>query len=76
MNTIDREIYDDDYIQLVKDYKELFSGETGKKVLEDLYNTFDLPSYQKEDPYGTTYREGRRAVILYIKEKVEVVING
>jgi hypothetical protein len=37
MIKIDTENYDEEYIQLVKDYKEVFSGDTGKKVLEDLF---------------------------------------
>jgi hypothetical protein len=76
MIKIDTENYDEEYIQLVKDYKEVFSGDTGKKVLEDLYDTFDISSYVKGDAYATAYREGRRAVILHIKSKVEAVFDG
>ncbi len=48
-------------------YKEIFSTETGREVLEDLMkNNFLWTSTQSSDPYETAFNEGRRSVILAI----------
>ena len=72
---VDRNVYDEDEFQLIKDYQEVFNNDTGKKVLNDLLDKFDALSF-KENPYTTAFREGRRAVIIYIKDRVGAKING
>tara|TARA_R100000808_G_C2117997_1_gene130046 strand:- start:70 stop:330 length:261 start_codon:yes stop_codon:yes gene_type:complete len=48
-------------------YKELFSTEVGREVLEDLMkNNFLWTSTQTSDPHETAFNEGRRSVILAI----------
>ena len=54
-------------------YKELFSTEVGREVLEDLMkNNFLWTSTQTSDPHETAFNEGRRSVILAILNYVSL----
>ncbi len=49
-------------------YKELFTTETGKKVLKDLEGrcNYRVTTYVQNDSNGTAFEEGKRAVYLHI----------
>lgn len=52
-------------------YKNLFSTDTGKLVLEDLKNhCFVKTSTADENPYVTYWHEGMRNVVLHIETKI------
>ena len=54
-------------------YKEVFSTEPGREVLEDLMkNSFLWTSTQTSDSHETAYNEGRRSVILAILNYVSL----
>ena len=54
-------------------YKEVFSTEAGREVLEDLMkNNFLWTSTQTSDSHETAYNEGRRSVILAILNYVSL----
>ena len=54
-------------------YKEVFSTEPGREVLEDLMkNNFLWTSTQTSDSHETPYNEGRRSVILAILNYVSL----
>ena len=54
-------------------YKEVFSTEPGREVLEDLMkNNFLWTSTQTSDSHETAYNEGRRSVILAILNYVSL----
>ena len=49
-----------------------FNSKTGVKILEDLENRYhNIPSYVEGDPHGTSFREGGREVILYIRQQIK-----
>jgi hypothetical protein len=58
---------------LVLNYKECFSTGTGKKVLDDLSNhCFEKrSSYVEGNNDKQNYNQGKRAVILYIRNLIE-----
>ena len=54
-------------------YKEVFSTEPAREVLEDLMkNNFLWTSTQTSDSHETAYNEGRRSVILAILNYVSL----
>ena len=54
-------------------YKEVFSTEPGREVLEDLMkNNFLWSSTQTSDSHETAFNEGRRSVILAILNYVSL----
>ena len=54
-------------------YKEVFSTEPGREVLEDLMKNYFLwTSPQTSDSHETAYNEGRRSVILAILNYVSL----
>ena len=54
-------------------YKEVFSTEPGREVLEDLMkNNFLWTSTQTSDSHETAFNEGRRSVILAILNYVSL----
>lgn len=55
--------------QIVLDFKEVFAGDNGKRVLERLSKLCNenKPTYVDQNPTGTAYREGQRSVILHIR---------
>lgn len=50
----------------VRDYRDVFHGEAGGRVLDDLIARFAGESYCRGDPHHTAYREGQRSVIEHI----------
>lgn len=59
-----------------QEYLLTFAGNPGVKVYKELIADFyDRPSYVKGDPYETAKREGERAVILRIKDKIRQARN-
>lgn len=59
-----------------QDYLLAFAREHGLKVLKELKTDFyDRPSYVTGDPYETAKREGERAVILRILDKMKQARN-
>ena len=55
------------------DFQKTFDTPFGKRVLENLSKVCgeESPSYIDQNPYGTAYAEGKRAIILYIKKKLK-----
>lgn len=56
-------------------YKETFSSATGKKVLEDLEDSYfinksTIRDTDNVDPYRIAFLEGQRAVVLRIKNLI------
>lgn len=49
-----------------RDYREVFAGEAGGRVLDDLIARFAGESYCRGDPHHTAYREGQRSVVEHI----------
>jgi len=66
----------DEQKDLIKVYKQLFSTPNGKKVLEDLKDTFcERTSIVPGDPYMTHANEGAREVVLYITENIKMEVD-
>ena len=57
-----------DLKQLRIDYKQTFTSESGVKVLEDLKKrcSFNTTTFVQGDSHDTAFREGQRAVVLFI----------
>lgn len=57
-------------------YKTLFTSEAGKLVLKDLENQgfFNITTATME-PHFMWVNEGRRQMVLYIKEMMEEIVN-
>ena len=57
-----------DLKQLTIDYKQTFTSESGNKVLEDLKKrcSFNSTTFVQGDSHDTAFREGQRAVVLFI----------
>jgi len=63
--------------QLIEDYKHVFGGDAGARVLEDLASHvgFQMPVFsEKEDTSGRqmAYRDGKRAVVARIYTMLEL----
>lgn len=59
-----------------QDYLLTFADNPGVKVLKELrIDFYDRPSYVQGDPYETAKREGERAVILRILDKIKQARN-
>lgn len=58
-----------------KIYNRIFQQDKdGQSILDELAAMFyDRPSYVRGDPYETAYKEGQRAVVLFLIRKCEVV---
>ena len=50
-------------------YVEFFQSVVGKRVLEDLKETYLLPLSYSKDPYQTAFNEGKRAMIKVIMDR-------
>lgn len=61
---------EDDFKQLIIDYKETFGGIHGERVLERLskFCNENEPCIVRHDALGTAYNEGARSVILHIRK--------
>ena len=60
-----------DLKQLVIDYKQVFTSESGEKVLEDLKKrcSYHTTTHIKGDSHESAYLEGARSVGLFINKK-------
>lgn len=74
---IEAKHYDEEELALIKKYKEVFSTDTGKEVLNNLDVMFGGKTYHRDDPHGrhSAYCAGRRDVVEHIKNIVEAVIK-
>lgn len=66
-----RAVSEDEYAKY-KEYYDLFTSSIGKKIYEDLIETYhNIESFCYGDPYATHYKDGQRSVVLGIKRIVE-----
>jgi hypothetical protein len=58
----------EEMMKLRQMYSDIFSTETGKKLLHDLEMrcNYNASSFVAGDTNATSYEEGKRAVVLYI----------
>ena len=61
-----------EFEQLKKDYKIIFGGDDGQRILNDLKMTFweYATTHHKGDPYETAFLEGQRSVLNFIKAMI------
>ena len=61
-----------EFEQLKKDYKIIFGGDEGQRILNDLKLRFheSTTTHQKGDPYETAFGEGQRSVLNFIKAMI------
>jgi hypothetical protein len=59
--------YEVRYAKII-DYNRTFSTASGKKVLQDLIDSFHVlrPTFSPGDPHLTSFKEGSREVVLRI----------
>ena len=61
-----------EFEQLKADYKIIFGGDEGQRILNDLkmrFHEFSI-THQKGDPYETAFLEGQRSVLNFIKAMI------
>ena len=58
-------------------YKQVFTSESGEKVLKDLEGrcNFRITTYVSNDSNGTAFEEGKRTVYLHILNMLEEETN-
>ncbi|MFP4476808.1 MAG: hypothetical protein ACLFOY_14715 [Desulfatibacillaceae bacterium] len=63
--------------RLARDYAEVFTTDTGKRVLADLsrFCGFERTSFCGENPHRTAFFEGQRNVCLYILDRLKRAEN-
>tara|TARA_Y100001951_G_scaffold104082_1_gene114631 strand:- start:547 stop:783 length:237 start_codon:yes stop_codon:yes gene_type:complete len=62
-----------DVKEVNNDFEECFSSPSGGRVLEWLENNFVYrSSHTPGDAYETAFREGQRAIVLMLREKVKM----
>lgn len=61
------------FLDLVADYKIVFGGDEGKRVLSDLEKRCHefVTTHQKGDSHETAYLEGQRSVLIFIKNAIK-----
>ena len=60
-----------DIVELTKTYQRVFKSEDGQTVLEDLEKRCNVHNTSfSNDPHETSFREGQRQVVLFIKSIV------
>ena len=59
----------DNRIQLIKDYKFVFSSDEGKRILSDLEKRCHefVTTHDKANSHETSFLEGQRSVLIFIK---------
>jgi hypothetical protein len=63
-------------VDMIKRYKQIFSTEDGKLVLEDLQKKFKKRAYTEDgNALSMAYRDGCRSVYEYIEDKVNKEIK-
>ena len=57
-----------DIVELTKTYQRVFKSEDGETVLEDLEKRCNVHNTSfSNNPHETSFREGQRQVVLFIK---------
>jgi hypothetical protein len=57
-----------DIVELTKIYQRVFKSEDGQTVLEDLEKRCNVHNTSfSNDPHETSFREGQRQVVLFLK---------
>ena len=57
-----------DITELTKTYQRIFKSEDGQTILTDLEKRCNVHNTSfSNDPHETSYREGQRQVVLFIK---------
>lgn len=57
-----------DIVELTKTYQRVFKSEDGQTVLEDLEKRCNVHNTSfSNDPHETSFREGQRQVVLFLK---------
>ena len=61
-----------EFEQLKADYKIIFGGDEGQRILNDLKLRFheSTTTHQKGDPHETAFLEGQRSVLNFIKAMI------
>ena len=60
-------------VRLIKAYREIFSSDSGKEVLNDLCKACNIyTSTMDVTPHEMVYKEGARSVVLRILKTVEI----
>lgn len=60
-------------VTLIKAYREIFSSDAGKAVLEDLCKACNVYSSTMDvNPHEVVFKEGARSVVLRILKTVEI----
>ena len=62
----------DKLIQLIKDYKFVFGGNEGKRILDDLSKRCHeyVTTHDKQSATESAFLEGQRSVLIFIKNMV------
>ena len=62
----------DNRIQLIKDFKFVFSSDEGKRILSDLEKRCHefVTTHDKSNSHETAFLEGQRSVLIFIKNMV------
>jgi hypothetical protein len=57
-----------DIVELTKAYQRVFKSKDGETILEDLEKRCNVNNTSfSENPHETSFREGQRQVVLFIK---------
>ena len=60
-----------DIVELTKTYQRVFNSDDGKTVLSDLEKRCNVHNTSfSNDPHETSFREGQRQVVLFIKSTI------
>ena len=62
----------DNRIQLIRDFKFVFSSDEGKRILFDLEKRCHefVTTHDKSNSHETAFLEGQRSVLIFIKNMV------
>ena len=62
----------DNRIQLIRDFKFVFSSDEGKRILSDLEKRCHefVTTHDKSNSHETAFLEGQRSVLIFIKNMV------
>ena len=66
-----------DIVELTKTYQRVFKSEDGQTVLEDLEKRCNVHNTSfSNDPHETSFREGQRQVVLFLKSIINKNTKG
>jgi hypothetical protein len=68
----------EEVLATVADFQRVFDSPEGKNVLAYLMKTADFmrTTYVPNDPYGTAFNEGRRAIVIDIVNRLKIDIRA